>query len=61
MKMDAFLVYQDYSNLILSINAGQVISYKKIHRNPEGYRLDGRERLFSTIPEMIAHYKQFSY
>ena len=58
MKKDAFLVRQDGSHLILSTITGRTIAHKKIYHKPEGYRLEGKDEQFSSIPEMIAHYQQ---
>lgn len=56
MKKDAFLVHQTTSDLILS---SHTISQLKISRTPEGYGLEGRDKIFPTVSDMIAYYKQF--
>ena len=59
MKKDAFLVRQDGSDLILSTKVAQDISHQIIHRYSGGYGLEGRDREFASIPELITHYQQF--
>ena len=59
MKKDAFLVRQDGSDLILSIKVARNISHQIIHRYSGGYGLEGRDREFASIPELITHYQQF--
>ena len=35
------------------------MSHDVILHSPEGYRLEGKERVFETVPDMIVHYQQF--
>ena len=54
-----FLVRQSNHSLILSNKINGWKSHSIIHHSPEGYRLEGKERVFKTVPEMIAHYQKF--
>ena len=53
---NAFLVRHTGSNLILSANINGWKSHDIIHRSPEGYCLEGRSRVFMTVPDMIDFY-----
>ena len=54
-----FLVRHSDLSLILSKSIAGWKSHDIIHRSPEGYRLEGKEKVFKTVPEMIAYYKLF--
>ena len=56
---NVFLVRQSGSNLILSKRMFGWVSHDIIHHSPEGYRLEGKEKVFESVAEMIAHYQQF--
>ena len=54
----SFLIRHHYDKLILSrSNRGQIY-HAIIQRSPKGYQLEGKRKLFSTIPEMITYYQQ---
>ena len=59
MKKDAFLVRQDGSDLILFTKVAQDTTYQIICRYSGSYGLEGRDREFASIPELITHYQQF--
>ena len=54
-----FLVRQSENKLILSYRIRGWRSHDIIHRSPEAYRLEGKEKVFRTVPGMIEHYKKF--
>ena len=54
-----FLVWHSGNKLTLSYTTKGWISHDIIHRSPEGYCLEGREKLFKTVCEVIDHYKRF--
>ena len=51
---NTFLVRQSGHHLILSQRIRGYRSHNIIHCNPGGYRLDGKEDVFKTVPEMVA-------
>ena len=53
------MVRQSASNLILSKRMFGWVSHDIIHRSPEGYRLEGKEKVFESVAEVIVHYQQF--
>ena len=59
VRSNTFLVRQSGDKLVLSKKINGWISHDIIHRSPEGYRLEGKEKVFETVPKMIAHYQQF--
>ena len=56
---NAFLVRDSHKNLMLSKRINGWPSHDIIHRSPLGYHLEGKEEMFKSVPEMIAHYQQF--
>ena len=56
-----FLVRHTNNNLILSSVTCGWYSHDIIHRSPEGYRLNGKNKVFKTVPEMIEHYRLFPF
>ena len=56
---NAFLVRHSGNKLILSYRIRGWNVHDIIHRSPEGYHLEGKEKVFRTVPGMIEHYKQF--
>ncbi len=53
-----FIVWHSSDKLMLSRSSCGRISHTIIQRSPRGYQLEGESKLFSTIPEMIAHHQQ---
>ena len=53
-----FVVRHSGKELVLSKCIRGWKSHDIIHRSPLGYRLDGKELVFRSVPEMIAHYQQ---
>ena len=56
---NAYLVRHSGTKLILSNRTKGWLSHDVIHCSPDGYRLEGKEKVFKSVPEMIAHYKQY--
>ena len=56
--MNSFLVRHSDNKLILSYKAKGWRFHDIIHRTPEGYRLEGKEKVLETVLEMIVHYMQ---
>ncbi len=56
---NGFLVRVSADNLVLTRQVLGWISHDIIHRSPRGYRLNGKDKLFQSIPEMIAHYQHY--
>ena len=52
-----FFVRHSYDELILSKKHNGRLSHTIIHHTPKGYQLEGENKLFGTIPEVIAHYQ----
>ena len=57
-RFNNFLVRHSENKLILSYRAQGQKSHDIIHRSPEGYRLEGKEKVFKTVHDMIEHYAQ---
>ena len=53
-----FLVRHTSDILILSLNIQGWVQHMPIHYSPEGYYLEGKDRHFKSVPEMIAYYKK---
>ena len=58
-ESNTFFVRHTENKLILSYKIRGWKSHDIIHRSPKGYHLEGKEKVFKTVPEMIDHYKQF--
>ena len=56
---NTFLVRQSSNALILSKRVNGWKSHDIIHRSPEGYRLEGKEKVFKSVSELIEHYQKF--
>ena len=54
-----FFVRHSGNKLILFYRISGWRSHDIIHRSPEGYRLEGTEKVFRSVPDMIEHYKKF--
>ena len=54
---NGFLVRLFSSRLILSMRIWGWVSHTVIHHNRQGYRLDMKEEVFKSVPDMIQHYK----
>ncbi len=57
---NGFLVRVLSNNLFLSKRVNGWVSHDVIHRSPRGYRLDGKDKPFESIPEMVTHYQHHS-
>ena len=53
-----FLVRNSGHTLILSKQIRGWNSHDTIHHSPEGYHLEGKQEVFKSVPEMIAHYQR---
>ena len=58
-NVNKFLVRHSDNKLILSHVAKGWRLHDVIHLSPEGYCLEGKEKMFKTVPAMIQHYKLF--
>ena len=58
-KGNTFFVQHTENKLILSYRIKGWRTHDIIHRSPKGYHLEGKEKVFKTVSEMIEHYKQF--
>ena len=58
-KGNTFFVRHLGKKLILSYRTLGWISHDIIHRSPEGYHLEGKEKVFKSVAEMIHQYKKF--
>ena len=56
---NTFLVRHSGNKLTLSYIIRGWNVHDIIHRSPEGYRLEGKEKVFRSVPGMIEHYKKF--
>ena len=54
---NGFLVRISTDSLVLSKSLWGWLSHDIIHHSPSGYRLDGKEEAFKSVPEMITHYQ----
>ncbi len=54
-----FLVRQSSNDLFLTSKRRGWIYHHLIKYSTEGYCLEGKEKMFKTIPEMILHYLTF--
>ncbi len=57
--LNNFLVRQSSNDLFLTSKRGGWIHHHLINYSTEGYCLEGKEKMFKTIPEMILHYLTF--
>ena len=55
---NTFLVRHSENKLILTYKAKGWKSHDIIHRTPEGYRLEGKEKVCTTVRELTEHYQQ---
>ena len=54
-----FLVRHTSDILILSLQIRGWAQHITIHYSPEGYYLEGKDRHFQSVPEMIAYYQKY--
>ena len=54
-----FLVRHTSDILILSLKIRGCVQHITIHYSPEGYHLEGKDRYFHSVPEMIAYYQKY--
>lgn len=54
-----FLIRHSDTDLVLSMRINGWKSHLIIHRSPEGYRLDKKDKIFHTVLALISYYKQF--
>ena len=57
-NMNRFLVRHSENKLILSYITTGWKSHDIIHRTPEGYRLEGKEKVCKTVHELTEYYQQ---
>ncbi len=58
-NFNRFLVQQSSNDLFLTSKRKGWIYHHLINYSTEGYSLEGKEKMFKTIPEMILHYLTF--
>ena len=58
-NINTFLVWHSDNKLILSYKARGWTFHDVIHHTPEGYYLEGKEKVFESVLEMIVHYMKF--
>ena len=54
-----FLVRHTSDILILSLKIRGCVQHLTIHYSTEGYCLEGKDRYFQSVPEMIAYYQEY--
>ena len=54
-----FLVQHNSDHLIISFRIRGWDQHTAVHYSPEGYCLEGKDKHFRSIPEMIAHYQKY--
>ena len=54
-----FLVRHTSDILILSFKMRGWVQHITIHHSPEGFCLEGKDRHFQSVPEMIAYYQKY--
>ena len=57
-NMNRFLVRHSENKLILSYTTNGWKSHDIIHRTPEGYRLEGKEKVCTTVHALTEYYQQ---
>lgn len=53
-----FLVKKSGHTLVLSKRINGWNSHDTIHSSTEGYYLEGKDKVFKSVPEMISHYQR---
>ena len=56
-----FLVRVSDNDLILSKSVSGWISHNIIQRSPKGYNIQQGDKIFKSVPEMIAHYQHYPF
>ena len=55
---NGFLIRASGKSLLLSKRIHGWVSHDIIHCSPRGYQLDGKDKVFKSVPNMITHYQR---